>query len=225
MAVLVCLKILKIRAANKKNKEQEYHDRITVRKELLELLNQRYEKVNYTEQVIVTLVEFIMTILIVPDKLEKAFEKEFYEPFILKHQDMELSVQGKKYADMLTRAYFGRSIEETILKWKEERRLKEEAQQKLEAQQLEAQKLKEEAQQKLEAQQLEAQKLKKEAQQKLEAQKLEAQKLKEKQNHLIVSLRFEAGFEVEKIAKFLEIETTEVEKILQLHQEKKEKEK
>lgn len=54
---------------------------------ILELLRERHDKMNYTEEIIVSLVDFVMTILVVPDRLEEAFEKDFYQHYILKHKD------------------------------------------------------------------------------------------------------------------------------------------
>ena len=110
---MTCLKILQIRKKYKgqKKKEQEYLDRLEVRKQLLELLEQRQEKVNYEEKVIVGLIEFVINILVVPKQLEKKFEQEFYQSFIEKKASMQLSEKGRKYADYICAKYYGETME------------------------------------------------------------------------------------------------------------------
>lgn len=235
IAVLVCLRILNIRERNKGKKKQEYLERIELRKEILELIRARFERLNYTKDIIVSLVDFALTITVIPDDMEAAFEKEFYQPYILKHSDMELSIQGRKYANMLGKAHFGNSFDEIVAKWKEALREKEEAfKQKEEERKLreEERKLREEAfKQKEEERKLreealqqkeEERKLREEAlQQKEEAQ----QKLETQQHNLIINLRFEAHFELSKIAELLELEMSKVEQVIKTHQEKEAKNK
>lgn len=199
MAVLACLKLLKIRASNKKNKKGEYLDRFTVKKELLQLLEQRYYEVNYTEQEIVTLLEFVMNIIALPKKLEEQFKEDFYEPYVKQHQNMELSPQGRWYANMVGKAYFGASFDEFMLQI-----------QNLKEQWQEAQVIKEEALRK----EKEAQKQKEEALQKEKEARKQKEELLQKQREQVLNLFHKAKLTKAQIIQFMELDEALVEEIL-----------
>lgn len=117
IAILACLHINETR--------HQYENRLTLKSQLFRLILKKYNEPNYSREIIVVLVGFIMNIMILPKKLESKFVKDSMSLFKKSDNMYQATELDKEFANRLSETLFGDSIDDLLSKLEKEASLRE----------------------------------------------------------------------------------------------------
>ncbi|MEZ4887595.1 MAG: hypothetical protein R3E32_22875 [Chitinophagales bacterium] len=103
IAVLAALHILKTK--------QNLDDRLKLKVALVKFIRERAEESNFSEKIVVPLVQFVINLMVLDPKRESQFQDIFYKPF-QKQGKMTMTEYDKQIIDGMNLAYYGETREQ-----------------------------------------------------------------------------------------------------------------